>query len=400
MEQENKENKEKKEYKDPYQEEKAKKEFLIFDRGLSELTVSDNKDKKNKRHINWFILYKILFKNILNSKDVIPLDELILRFNIIRTSLPKYYKGYKGNDSNSSAIIKKFTYHICKSKKKNKSLFKLKKNNEENNNDFIPINKLKSDGNISFRSRSFHRTKTVKLSNKLNLELLNNNKHKNSLNLNNNILRKKLNEGLETLVEKGDVSFEGNRNPNFESLSNFQIKNKNLLINNNKSPKKASNNNINSYTNSNKKDIKNKNRINLNFGNSNAIKFNNVINFNKDNKKNEKKEGNEIVLGTPTDSEFPLVLSQKRSYNTKPSFFFESLNKIKELTKQEKIKTYQKEFASQILKFNDLYFDPKIDDFYNDKLFNDVKATCDLFINKFNIDSEEEKNLADLDNYI
>ena len=400
MEQENKENNEKKEYKDPYQEEKAKKEFLIFDRGLSELTVSDNKDKKNKRHINWFILYKILFKNILNSKDVIPLDELILRFNIIRTSLPKYYKGYKGNDSNSSAIIKKFTYHICKSKKKNKSLFKLKKNNEENNNDFIPINKLKSDGNISFRSRSFHRTKTVKLSNKLNLELLNNNKHKNSLNLNNNILRKKLNEGLETLVEKGDVSFEGNRNPNFESLSNFQIKNKNLLINNNKSPKKASNNNINSYTNSNKKDIKNKNRINLNFGNSNAIKFNNVINFNKDNKKNEKKEGNEIVLGTPTDSEFPLVLSQKRSYNTKPSFFFESLNKIKELTKQEKIKTYQKEFASQILKFNDLYFDPKIDDFYNDKLFNDVKATCDLFINKFNIDSEEEKNLADLDNYL
>lgn len=400
MEQENKENNEKKEYKDPYQEEKAKKEFLIFDRGLSELTVSDNKDKKNKRHINWFILYKILFKNILNSKDVIPLDELILRFNIIRTSLPKYYKGYKGNDSNSSAIIKKFTYHICKSKKKNKSLFKLKKNNEENNNDFIPINKLKSDGNISFRSRSFHRTKTVKLSNKLNLELLNNNKHKNSLNLNNNILRKKLNEGLETLVEKGDVSFEGNRNPNFESLSNFQIKNKNLLINNNKSPKKASNNNINSYTNSNKKDIKNKNRINLNFGNSNAIKFNNVINFNKDNKKNEKKEGNEIVLGTPTDSEFPLVLSQKRSYNTKPSFFFESLNKIKELTKQEKIKTYQKEFASQILKFNDLYFDPKIDDFYNDKLFNDVKATCDLFINKFTIDSEEEKNLADLDNYI
>ena len=95
-----------------------------------------------------------------------------------------------------------------------------------------------------------------------------------------------------------------------------------------------------------------------------------------------------------------MVLSQKRSYNTKPSFFFESLNKIKELTKQEKIKTFQKEFTSQILKFNDLYFDPKIDDFYNDKLFNDVKATCDLFINKFNIDSEEEKNLADLDNYL
>ena len=69
-------------------------------------------------------------------------------------------------------------------------------------------------------------------------------------------------------------------------------------------------------------------------------------------------------------------------------------------TKHEKIKTFQKEFTSQILKFNDLYFDPKIDDFYNDKLFNDVKATCDLFINKFHIDSEEEKNSADLDNYL
>ena len=104
----------KEEPKDSYQEEKAKKEFLIFDRGLSELTVTTEKDAKRK--INWFTLYKILFKNILNSKDVIPLDELILRFNIIRSSLPKYYKGYKGNDSNSSAIIKKFTYHICKSK--------------------------------------------------------------------------------------------------------------------------------------------------------------------------------------------------------------------------------------------------------------------------------------------
>ena len=123
------------------------------------------------------------------------------------------------------------------------------------------------------------------------------------------------------------------------------------------------------------------------------------VNNNTDNSREDNEE-NHIFLGTPTDNEFPLVLSQKRTYNTKPSFFFESLNKIKELTKQEKIKTFQKEFTSQILKFNDLYFDPKIDDFYNDKLFNDVKATCDLFINKFNIDSEEEKNLADLDNYL
>ena len=132
-----------------------------------------------------------------------------------------------------------------------------------------------------------------------------------------------------------------------------------------------------------------------------SMKIKNLNNiFNDENSIDEMFQKNDIILGTPSDSEFPLVLSQKRNFNTKPTFFYESLNKIKELTKQEKIKTFQKEFTSQILKFNDLYFDPKIDDFSNDKLFNDVKATCDIFINKFHIDSDEEKNLADLDNYI
>ena len=132
-----------------------------------------------------------------------------------------------------------------------------------------------------------------------------------------------------------------------------------------------------------------------------SMKIKNLNNiFNDENSIDEMFQKNDIILGTPSDSEFPLVLSQKRNFNTKPTFFYESLNKIKEFTKQEKIKTFQKEFTSQILKFNDLYFDPKIDDFSNDKLFNDVKATCDIFINKFHIDSDEEKNLADLDNYI
>ena len=132
-----------------------------------------------------------------------------------------------------------------------------------------------------------------------------------------------------------------------------------------------------------------------------SMKIKNLNNiFNDENSIDEMFQKNDIILGTPSDSEFPLVLSQKRNFNTKPTFFYESLNKIKELTKQEKIKTFQKEFTSQILKFNDLYFDPKIDDFSNDKLFNDVKETCDIFINKFHIDSDEEKNLADLDNYI
>ena len=63
----------KEESKNYYQEEKAKKEFLIFDRGLSELTVPKTEEKKSKNKINWFFLYKILFKNILNSKEIIPI---------------------------------------------------------------------------------------------------------------------------------------------------------------------------------------------------------------------------------------------------------------------------------------------------------------------------------------
>ena len=287
----------KEESKNYYQEEKAKKEFLIFDRGLSELTVPKTEEKKSKNKINWFFLYKILFKNILNSKEIIPIEELNLRFNIIRTSLPKYYKGYKGNDSNSSAIIKKFTYHICKSKKRSRSYYKLGLNIEEKAKLFNSEKKVFND-----KSLSPGKSKSVKMNN----------------NLENNI---KSSPNKKKIVSIDSIKFKDN-------------------------------NNI----------------------------------YNTENSKDDNFITNNIILGTPSDAEYPLVLSQKRNFNAKPTFFYESLSKIKELTKQEKIKTFQKEFTSQILKFNDLYFDPKIDDFSNDKLFNDVKATCDLFINKFHID--------------
>ena len=296
----------KEETKNYYQEEKAKKEFLIFDRGLTELSLPKTEDKKFRKKVDWFLLYKILFKNVLNSKEIIPIEELNLRFNIIRTSLPKYYKGYKGNESNSTAIIKKFTYHICKNKKRSKSQFKIGIKTEEKSKMVNSVSKSSRD-----RSSSFRKSRSCKAD---------------------------------------------------------------------KIPRSSPN----------KKKIV-----------SDSVKFKNANNIlTTENSKEENIYTNDIILGTPSDAEFPLNLSQKRNYNAKPSFFYESLTKIKELTKQEKIKTFQKEFTSQILKFNDLYFDPKIDDFSNDKLFNDVKATCDLFINKFHIDSDEEKNLADLDNYI
>ena len=299
----------KEEKKNYYQEEKAKKEFLIFDRGLTELTLPNTEEKKLRKKVDWFLLYKILFKNILSSKEIIPIEELNLRFSIIRTSLPKYYKGYKGTDSNSTAIIKKFTYHICKNKRRSKTQFKIGIKAEEKPKIINSVSKSPRG-----RSSSMRKSRTIKAD---------------------KIARSSPNK--KKIVSVDSIKF------------------KNININNN---------------------------------------------LTTENSKEDKLNINEIRLGTPTDAEFPLNLSQKRNYNTKPSFFYESLSKIKELTKQEKIKTFQKEFTSQILKFNDLYFDPKIDDFSNDKLFNDVKSTCDLFINRFQIDSDEEKNLADLDNYI
>ena len=235
--------------------------------------------------------------------------------------------------------------------------------------------------------------------------------NKNKTNINNILLKGKKYSNLEVLVEKEDFSVGGEKKSsknldNEENLNkkienefpNIQLKDhhtKHLTISN-----KNNNKPFNSILSPAKKEpkIKVKFSNNITLTNSSKVKLNNINNNTENSAEDD--DRNQIILGTPNDNEFPLVLSQKRSYNTKPSFFFESLNKIKELTKQEKIKTFQKEFTSQILKFNDLYFDPKIDDFYNDKLFNDVKATCDLFINRFDIDSEEEKNLADLDNYL
>ena len=301
--------------KNYYQEEKAKKEFLIFDRGLTELSMPKTDEKKSKKKITWFLLYQILFKNILNSKEIIPLEELNLRFNIIRTSLPKYFKGYKGNNSNSSIIIKKFTYHISKNKKRSRSLLKSWLKLDDKTRLINSERKNENDRSLSF-------------------------------------WKKKKGESAPNNLEKSAKL--GSPNHKMFSIDSIKLK---------------------------------------------SINSNNL--FNTDNNdKDDINEANKIILGTPSDAEFPLVLSQKRNFNTKPSFFYESLNKVKELTKQEKIKTFQKEFTSQILKFNDLYYDPKIDDFSNDKLFNDVKNTCDLFINRFNIDSDEEKNLAYLDNYI
>ena len=154
--------------------------------------------------INWFLLYKILFKNILSSKEIIPIEELNLRFNIIRTSLPKYYKGYKGNNSNSSAIIKKFTYHIYKNKSRSKSLFKIGLKTEEKSKIINTESKARQD-----KSTSFGKSKSNKI-NKINLGNITMTPNNKKILSNDSIKFKNINNFLSTDNSKEDKdNYEG-----------------------------------------------------------------------------------------------------------------------------------------------------------------------------------------------
>jgi hypothetical protein len=150
--------------------------------------------------------------------------------------------------------------------------------------------------------------------------------------------------------------------------------------------------------NSSKKDKKKNNLKFAEIEKNVKFKFDNKLN---DIKKNFENNNKDIIIRTPNDTEYPLILTEKRMINnSNQTYFFDFLNKLNEETKMEKINTYKKEVTSQILKFNEMYFDTKMDDFSQDTLFNDLKNTCDMFINKFNFDNQEEKNLGDLDKFL
>jgi predicted HicB family RNase H-like nuclease len=108
----------------------------------------------------------------------------------------------------------------------------------------------------------------------------------------------------------------------------------------------------------------------------------------------------DYLIRTPNDNEFSLELSDKRTMNGNRTYFYEYLNKLNAETKNEKVNTYKREIASQLLKFSDFYFDSKLDDFGHDKLFSEIKSSCDLFINKFKLDNYEEKKISDLDKFL
>jgi len=373
---------------DDYRKMKKNKELLLFDKGLNELEIKEidektdhnsdiNTTKKNKKEINWFTLYLVLFKNTLSSKNLVPKEELKLRLNIIRKYLPSYHNCPKTTEeSNSNSILKKFTYHLFTKnnllqkmfdKKASKKLILFDDDKEISSN----MNNL---DNNEFFSRKVTRTKTLKHNSKLNLFFSEKktNRIQNDLNEipESRIIEEK-NSNEAPIVQKRSTIKRFTIKPNEENL---RISHKLSL-----SSKKGQ---------ANYKDFFPKNvKVKLDKNNNDVY---NVASRNK-----------EFIIRTPNDNEYPLVLCEKRMINnTNQTYFYSCLNKLNEDTKNEKINTYKKEVTSQILKFNELYYDSKIDDFSQDTLFNEIKSTCDMFINKFNFDDQEEKNLADLDKFL
>jgi len=373
---------------DDYRKMKKNKELLLFDKGLNELEIKEidektdhnsdiNTTKKNKKEINWFTLYLVLFKNTLSSKNLVPKEELKLRLNIIRKYLPSYHNCPKTTEeSNSNSILKKFTYHLFTKnnllqkmfdKKASKKLILFDDDKEISSN-------MNNIDNNEFFSRKVTRTKTLKHNSKLNLFFSEKktNRIQNDLNEipESRIIEEK-NSNEVPIVQKRSTVKRFTIKPNEENL---RISHKLSL-----SSKKGQVNYMNFFP----KNVK----VKLDKNNNDVY---NVASRNK-----------EFIIRTPNDNEYPLVLCEKRMINnTNQTYFYSCLNKLNEDTKNDKINTYKKEVTSQILKFNELYYDSKIDDFSQDTLFNEIKSTCDMFINKFNFDDQEEKNLADLDKFL
>lgn len=366
-----------------YNIERKDRELLLFDKGFTELPYNEKNEKINiannnlkRKNINWFTVYLVLFKNTLNSKSLVPKEELKLRLNIIRKYLPPYLNCQKNiENSNTSSIMKKFSFHLYSKNNLMTKLMEKKQSKvitffeEENENENL-------ENNRKFE-RKKEKTKTqIFSSSKLNLSFLSDKKQ-------NNYIPK-----LKTISEEIDDSkdFQVKRTPikqaTLKTGKSFEVKK--FFI----SPKKEELRKRRSYLNL--KFLQNKKNVKVKLDN----KISNVINNIEDNDK-------EIVIRTPNDYEYPLILTEKRLIsNNNQTYFLDFLNKLNEETKNEKITTYKNEVTSQILKFNEMYFDKKMDDFSQDNLFKELKNTCDIFINKFNCDSQEEKNLADLDKFL
>jgi hypothetical protein len=255
-------------------------------------------------------------------------------------------------------------------KKNTKNLIMFDDDKETNSN----MNNIDNIDNSDFFSRKKSRTKTLKHNSKLNLFFSEKKPNR---------IQKDLNKIPEDKIIEEKNSDEVPVIQNRSAIKRFTIKaNEEKLRIHHKLSLSSKKNQVN-YMNFFSKNVK----VKLDKNNNDAYNF--------------PSKNKEFIIRTPNDNEYPLVLCEKRMINNNnQTYFYTCLNKLNEDTKNEKINTYKKEVTSQILKFNELYYDSKIDDFSQDTLFNEIKSTCDMFINKFNFDDQEEKNLADLDKFL
>lgn len=371
-----------------FNSDKKDRELILFDKGLNEIPYNEKKEKENtnkkRKNINWFTVYMILFKNTLNSKNLVPKEELKLRLSIIRKYLPPFYNCQKNiENSNTNSILKKFSYHLYSKSNLMQRLIEKKNTkrildfDEDNEDDSIP--KIYRSETVARRRT---KTKTEKFSfSKLNLFSDKKHKQKKSLGL--------FKAPLEIVEENNDVKLSSLDKRNSRKRGTLKSSEK-YLFSGNRFNINLRREELSKKTSDLNKFYEIEKNVKVKFGKKNTEL--NKINNNKD-----------VVIRTPNDSEYPLVLTEKRltnNNNNNQTYFMDFLNKLNEETKSEKINSYKKEVTSQILKFNEMFFDTKMDDFSKDNLFNELKSTCDMFINKFSFDTQEEKNLGDLDKFL
>ena len=373
---------------------KIDKNLLLFDKGFNDVQELSTKKKltqnnQKRKPINWFTLYMVLFKNTLSSKSLIPKEELKLRLNILRKHLPSYYNVPKTNEnSNSNSLLKKFTYDVYP---KNNFLKKLL--DKSNKRDSILLfeegeNKEKeiNESTSQVFQRRIRKTKTQKFTSS-NLNLFNFGQRRGSIRNNQQFEISDLKVIQEYSPKRNSKIFKDL--PKAESTEKRKYKKRATI--------KMETPTINRLFLNQRKNKKNANLYFFELERKAKLKLD---------KQNELTELDKIdkdyLIRTPNDHEYSLVLSDKRTMNnnTNRTYFEEYLNKLNIETKNEKIITYKREVATQLLKFNELYFDSKMEDFGHDKIFSEIKNNCDLFINKFSMDKQEEKIISDLEKFL
>ena len=377
-------------------QEREDKNIILFDKGFNDIQELSSKkrldqNKKKKKPTTWYSLYLILFKNTLSSNHLIPKEELKLRLNILRKYLPPYYNAPKTTDNlNSSSLLKKFTYHAYSKNNFIKKL--LEKSNKRSSIFLFEEAETKENNNLNDSSNQvFKRRNRKTMTQKLDIS---------KLNLFNFAGSRRGSIQKNKLLELKDINViqEEPEKVNSKILQNF-ARNERVSPDKRKFGKRSTikmeGQLMNKLIFRQKKKKQNSNFYFFEFERKAKLKldkqneFNELENINKD-----------FLIRTPTDNEYSLILTDKRNMDISHTYFTEYLNKLNLETKNEKITTYKKELASQLLKFNELYYDSKLEDLGSDKTFNEIKSGCDLFINRFTLDKQEEKIISDLEKFL